>query len=617
MVDAELLGVGAVTRLIAHCPRLKAQIDDNDKTPITDGHIDLYEDNHQTNATLAGRVTVQVKGRAHRNKKIFKKPSTTFPVSRDVLRFLRNDGGGVYFYVAINAETRAERVFYAVLNPFKLDRLLGAMKADQKEKSISLRPFPESPQEIERVIWYALQTKSQDMRLGFDDSLLTEESRLTIHSLDGLDLSRPANLNLNEADFAVFLHTPGGLTIPVDMDLTVLPEEYIEHERELSIRCGRIQFDSARVIKLDENQLKLTLLPGLTITLRGEDRVLNATLELRSSGALLDDIRGLEFFISASQGEPLLLGGRELPPAERSAEQIDALLAQHKRLSDISDLLRILHIPVELVDLSTMSDSELRTLILVHRALTTETELYAAGGGPGRFDLKVGSFTAALMVFPGKSENHWRFFDIFDPANREKFVLFTSDEAGKASEIDGTVYEGVKAEDLAVVLNLRLGGVVSAYASLTDRKGAYVLANRKVLHLIEAAEHPQTPQRTELLQAAELLNEWLIESEGAEATHLVNRWLISARQSGLSSETRAEIHSFRKRALRDIKQNSELLDACLAVLLGDGDDILAAIRELSPDQYEQLHSWPIWELADQGIRTDVEDERRPFESMAD
>jgi hypothetical protein len=63
VLNIEGLAVSAETDILALCPDLHDQITVNDKTPVTDGHIDLYKSGNHSNTNLIGRVFVQVKGR--------------------------------------------------------------------------------------------------------------------------------------------------------------------------------------------------------------------------------------------------------------------------------------------------------------------------------------------------------------------------------------------------------------------------------------------------------------------------------------------------------------------------------------------------------------------------
>jgi hypothetical protein len=120
VANIELLAVNAVSDLIARCSYLQAHVASNDKTPIADGHVDVYGDAKHNNSNLLGRVPVQVKGRSTNSTK----ENPSFSIDRDTLTFLRNNGGGVYFYVQVRKSLASRVVFFVNLNPFRIDRVL-------------------------------------------------------------------------------------------------------------------------------------------------------------------------------------------------------------------------------------------------------------------------------------------------------------------------------------------------------------------------------------------------------------------------------------------------------------------------------------------------------------
>lgn len=89
-MDVEALAVAKIGGMLARCQHLKAFIPTNDKTPFTDGHIDLYTGLRQSKADWRGRVPIQVKGRTRRSKKT---SSPTHPITRTDLRAYQNDAG--------------------------------------------------------------------------------------------------------------------------------------------------------------------------------------------------------------------------------------------------------------------------------------------------------------------------------------------------------------------------------------------------------------------------------------------------------------------------------------------------------------------------------------------
>lgn len=71
----------------------------NDKEPCWDGNLYLYTNPDKTNASLYGRIPVQVKGKTFKSEKI--KNEIKYTVSYVNLNNYKRDGGILYFVVGI------------------------------------------------------------------------------------------------------------------------------------------------------------------------------------------------------------------------------------------------------------------------------------------------------------------------------------------------------------------------------------------------------------------------------------------------------------------------------------------------------------------------------------
>src|SRR5699024_10231464 len=143
IMNIETRAVTKIIDVISNCPRLAPQIDYNDKTPFTDGSVDLYSSDSHSKANFLGRVPVQVKGRqAKKTKGKRKAPVKPYPISRINLEGHLRDSGVLYFVVIIDKETGKRKPYYALLNPFRIQRMLAGMKPGQKETSFPLKALP-------------------------------------------------------------------------------------------------------------------------------------------------------------------------------------------------------------------------------------------------------------------------------------------------------------------------------------------------------------------------------------------------------------------------------------------------------------------------------------------
>lgn len=593
----EQMAVNAVSELILACARLDPVLAVNDKTPITDGWVDVYESDKHNNATLTGRVDVQVKGRSVSREPKHKKPRASFPVDRDSLRFFRQHGGGIYFYVRIS-ENGERSVFCLNLNPYRIDRLLAQKPATQKTFSLSFERLPNDPKRIEKLFALAVEQQKQGKTEGGDSSLLEGLRGITIHALEEISADRPTDLRLADNDFAVTIETASGLRLPFDMDLRILPSSYIEREVDVTVGCGDVEYSRAAVRRLDPDTTSIRLSECLTIRASTEDLTLNANIDLSLQGGVREQLRALNFFLAADDGRPLVINGTSHTPGAKTLKEETEVRAVRDTLARIVELFDHIGADETLVGSVELSEEETRTLLALHQALVLGEEVPLKHVEVGRFDAKVGPFRIATLIMTGTTPQTVGIIDPFDPTQRDRIRLFTTNDGGEPEEItNATVFETIAKPALADVLNIRLDRIVDAYAAVADRDVALALANQMVLTLLGAADATDGAKRERLLSASLALSEWLLETGPQRIVYSINRWQTKYRQGTLTDEDRSQIRAERRVVNRDSHDTAQLESACLSILLNDAEEVDLTTKSLTDAELTNLRSWPIWALS--------------------
>lgn len=594
VVNIELLAVNAVSDLIARSLYLESNIASNDKTPITDGHVDVYGDPQHKNSTILGRVPVQVKGRSSNSTK----QTPSFPIDRDTLKFFRSNGGGVYFYVQVRKDLEKTRVvFFVNLNPFRIDRMLNR-EAKPAAISVAFQKLPEDPTRIETIFKLALEQQKQGKTEGVDEQLLKGMRSITIHSIDEISSDQPTILNLAENDFAVTIETDGGLKLPFDMDLTIFPSSFMPRQTNTTVRCGLVEYSHPTVWRSENEVINLRLSDGLLIRARIIDGKLKANIDVTLRGTLRSQLRDLDFFLAAVHGEPLVIDGASHQAESSTLANEKELTTLRDRIGRIVQVLEEIGAGEELVGSVAWSDDDKRTLLALHRAIVLDEDVAATSDGYGRLDISVGPFKVVTLVTPGSTPDRLRIANPFDPAKRGRFRLFGTAEGGSAMEIiDGTAYEALKVAELPDILNLRLDTIVQTYNALEDQMAAYALANQMVLTLLTAADSSDGSNRERLLAGADVLSEWLVLNGDDKPLYRINHWQTRFRRGTLSTEDNVDIRAARRSTMRKDGDDARLREACLSILLNDVDELDLILNGVATDQIEKLHSWPIWALA--------------------
>jgi hypothetical protein len=590
VADVELLAVAKITKMIARCPHLAAQIASNDKTPFTDGHIDVYGGLGRSKDAWRGRVTVQVKGRT--TKGVLR----TFPVSRTDLRAFQHDAGVLYFVVAIHPKTLRETAYYAVLSPFGIEGLLSTTDLSSASIPVPLTKLPHSPDRIEPILGLALKTRKQNPAMGFDPVLFEQMQTLTVHSATSLDFDSPLTLDPSHLDVAIEMTTAAGMSVPLSGRLQIFPQEYTQRISTIPIKCGEITFDEYPVRRVDATTAELAFPGGLTMRLRSDATEQSSSFTLTLAGSFSDQLRAVEFFSALKHSRTIEIGGRESRYEMGEVTQDDSLDEQLQFMRRLQTLFSRLDVDTTLIDFDQVSDPQLRELINIYGSLIEGKEPTNKSGETSRFVAAIGQWHLMFLLAPGPSEGRWKLLDPFDPEAPHIYRYADEDDPSQSS-VPVTVYDTVEDEYLDTVLNLRLDAIVSAYEALADQPRTAELANLRVVALLGSADR-SAPRRDALLKAAMALNDWLIEQGDNLERHNLNRYQIQWRTNTLTAEDRISIRSMKRELTRVGDDQSLEFEVACALLLGDIEEADHLTRRLSPERRAVMEGWPIWRLRD-------------------
>ena len=120
----------------AECERVDTYIATNDKEPLWDGHLYLFNSSEQKADQLYGRLPAQLKS----SSKTSQKSAVTFPVKKSALETYKRDGGIVYFYV-LAGNASEKQIYYCLLTPVVIKKYLRAPSNGDKV-SITLIQIP-------------------------------------------------------------------------------------------------------------------------------------------------------------------------------------------------------------------------------------------------------------------------------------------------------------------------------------------------------------------------------------------------------------------------------------------------------------------------------------------
>ncbi|MUK01799.1 hypothetical protein GM708_07535 [Vibrio cholerae] len=248
-----------------------------------------------------------------------------------------------------------------------------------------------------------------------------------------------------------------------------------------------------------------------------------------------------------------------------------------------------------MIEMDSLDEKRRRQLVGLYDVMIQGRDISSAHHEMGRVAQPVGKWHLQLIVLPNGEGEKWMCNDLFDPKLQHQFALSFEDDEGETEFTRVTPYDFMETEQLPFILNLHLDGLVEAYSNVFEYSGAGARANATVLNLIHAADAVNL-RKTEFLDAASALNQWLLSKEGDLAQHQINRWQIAFRNEQLSQADRFGIRSLRDEAIKHEVELPLLVETSCAILLGDAEDFAYCTSRLGEDELAEIQKWPIWTL---------------------
>jgi hypothetical protein len=590
-MSVEALAVAEVTRIVSRCERLEPVLATQDRVPLTDGHIDVWSTGSKANRDWDGRVNVQVKGRSKK-----KRSAPNFRLNREVLEAHLKNQGVLLLCVDVDQKKGKGVPLYAILTPFKIQRILDTLPDGQQTASVPLLKFPRSPVGVEKIVRVALAGSHQNPFFHTDPRLFESVRHFTISTVDELDLQAPTRLSLDETVFVVEATTENGSRIAIDGDFEILPRDYVPQERDLQVSAGKVVYERFTVQRTAGDQTCVTLEDGLSIVIREGEGHQAISVNIESPSNFAARLRALEFMIGLADTGKIAIGGRALTMDGPVVEQTPELVEMREHLvflRRLRDLFGALGVDGALVDVDDLTDEHLENLRVLYDVFVNGATPGNTSGRPGRMLVSFGKWAVMLVVVRGEAADRWRYINPFDTDSPQMFRWAAQDEQNRTIPV--TAYDVVEAEHLSKIVNLRLDLIDTAYERIAQAETTTAIANQCMRDLLDCVD-AGGPRREEFLRGAERLNEWIIRQDGEVAAHLLNRWQIAWRKGTLTDADRIEIRKLKRDSVRSEGEMAVHQELACALLLEDGPEVEYLTGGLAEEQRSAMESWPIWEL---------------------
>ena len=567
--------VNAVKQAFGDVACVYAYIDENDKTECTDGHLQVYSSSSFTIETVEGQLPVQVKGTTSKRKS--DRPKQQVRVS-DLKHYLNIAGGCIYFYVYCGSEARSAEVFYRLLLPYDLKKILADIPEQQERISLRFDRLPSDAAELTRLVRRAVKDRTKQRVVAgiapktieeFKDAgLCFDECEFGIELLEG---ESPANLAPYRNGLYIYGKSPWGELYPLN-----------KLENIVGVAIGSRHVVSSGDVSLNAVVMTGENENGEHVFFRGFDICFSTnTITLSETGTLVERMEELALMRALMQTGTLSIdGGGVARGCKLSGGYLDALASRLQLLEIIKRVVDALHYKPEL-DISALTTQDLRNIGTIYKGLVENAPLHYKDRQNGFGYITLGNHPIKL-VFYQVSEDMYRMVDGLRLDNLTVSVFFRGE--GDAPVAVAPLFVQTM-EDYMRLANIDaevFAATLKQYP-VTEASSAYV--NDKMLEMLSAYDQDACCKE-ELLKCCEMTVDALEAFTDREAT-LISRYQIAARKRDLTSEEKSELMAIQ------LNSDSALSKACAAALRGDSDMASVLRAPLDERARAMLGSWPI------------------------
>jgi hypothetical protein len=595
----EVLAANIVRDKITLTDKLRPFIKEEDKTPVWDGTVFLYNDCNHSNNALIGKVDVQVKGELNND---FNKKTIPFSVEIIDLNIYMNNGGVLYFVVYINKDNpELRKIYYEQLTPIKIKGYLKG-KETQQTLTIYLKELPANKKLVESIFLHFYENSTR--QYSFKDKPLISLDELTKRrdikaiTCDVLNYTSEDRLwspmdALLKDDNCFYVEFKGSL-IPHPIDLTNYNLAIIKKSNSTVFANGKAYENYARVIQIKE-QVIFELGKSTVITFtKGLDRW---NISYKLSNLLSHKITDLEFLINAFEAKEIILGNNELTipfsvSDSDSNKKIDIayMKKELKQYRRIAQFLAILHIQEDFDITSIEKNSNWNELMLFVKGIVDKEPISFTIKEKDTYRLNYKNIGNLCILFSlNKVENAEDLYYVGNYFDEEIILKIVRND----KEYISSVYSILTPNNYNEISNVNFPNILPSYKQfLKWNVNIFESANFDLLNLLLAYDKVENPKKI-LLKTAKDISEWIFNESGDEVPYsikLINYFQTIKRERALNIKEQNQ--------LLDLIDNNEDDMSSTAVYLLLNNQLMAERHFNKLDEYKQntFKSFPIYKF---------------------
>lgn len=512
----EQWGTNAIRDILSQTETLQHFVNENDKTPLWDGDVLIYNSSEWKNENIVGKVSIQIKAKMVEEKKL-KCETISYRIKMiDLLKYKKNRGV-IYFVVQINKEnTTQHKVYYETLSPQKITSYTKGFE-DQGSRNIKLKSLPEDKYKVQTIFYNFFENCSfGDIPPISLDELSTRKDVVKISSSFSVFLPKDNKLSPIDALFdnelylkVKFLNCP--IEIPIDIanmtELTLISKE------RSSILVDDVKYDNYMVKQLKKTTFILKFGESTTLTFYRNKK--NVTIQYIPSDSLNNRMKDLNFLINMLETQKIFLDNNRFITLGSIVSncRFDIVDAQKELAyyNHIDQFWKSLKIKKDFNLEKLKSNSSFKELNLVIDSFNGRRPVHIDLDGDYSYYLlkkKFSNFTLLLLLKRMNKSTYliYNYFDIKGTISivRNSVINITSK------------YSVLNPEDYIELSNLDFSQIIESYKSISQKnKNIFETANLDLLNLLLAYDKHNEHQ-SQILSTAKELAFWILNTSGSQ-----------------------------------------------------------------------------------------------------
>lgn len=563
------------------CDRIDTYVATNEKEPIWDGHLYLFNSSEQKADQIYGRIPIQLKS----TSKVSTKNTQSFRVRRTALESYKRDGGVIYFYV-FNENPEGRQIFYCLLTPVIIKKYLKA-PGQKPDIAITLKQVPSDKHLITEELFQFFfdckkQTSSADKPIveiqdyfskgGKREFTVFAKSSEPVEDVFKHMQSHPLYIYATDEDKNVtFAIGDGPVTLKIGRNI----------DQEVSVN-GVPYFEGCTIFE-DEDETIVTI--GSFFTFKTGNQNKPASINFKFEGqSNLKKIPYLSFCLAVIKYASFNIGKLNIPCVGIEAEPkfVRKIKDELKILSQVRSLFQTMHIDGD-IQLDKLKSNEISNLEALYRGIVLKEPLSLKEGMEKKVRIQI-DHLAIYVMFDRNKDGTFNVRDFFMD-NDVCCLLTENDVTTKTSR-----FTLLSVDQFAEASNFDYSEMIASYEAFVDSDEKVAQqANLDMLRMILAFDKTNG-HKTKLLDAAEALNNWFIETNRFENLPIneINKFQINKRRRSLTEYEKNRICELSESDLAE-----DCKTACM-LLLDNQSGAEYHFKRIPEEQKEFFRALPIY-----------------------